>query len=62
MIEVIFLILIVFLVIGFLTSIIISIWVYKDAKKRDSNVFLWILLIWLIPFLLGFLLYLKNRD
>ena len=62
MIESIFLLLIIFLVITFLASIFISIWVYRDAKKRDLNVFLWILIVWLIPFSFGFLLYLKGRE
>ena len=62
MIEFIILILIVFLIITYLASIIVSIWVYRDAKKRELNVFLWILIIWLIPFLFGFLLYLKERE
>ena len=62
MIEFIFLLMIIFLVITFLASIFISIWVYRDAKKRDLNVFLWILVVWLIPFSFGFLLYLKGRE
>jgi hypothetical protein len=62
MIEYIFLILIISLVISFIVSILISIWVYKDSKDRELNVFLWILIIWLIPFSLGFLLYLKGRE
>ncbi len=62
MIEFIFLILIISLVITFIVSTLLSIWVYKDAKNRELNVFLWILIIWLIPFSLGILIYLKGRE
>ncbi len=62
MIEFIILILIIFLVITFLTSLLISIWVYQDAKKRNLNVFLWVLIIWLIPFLFGLFIYLRTRE
>lgn len=62
MIDFIFLILIIFLIISFLTSLIISIWVYRDAKNKDMNVFLWILIIWLIPSLFGLYFYLKSRE
>ncbi|MFX0007552.1 MAG: hypothetical protein ACFFA7_16490 [Promethearchaeota archaeon] len=62
MIEFIFLILIISLVITFIVSILISIWVYIDAKSRELNVFLWILIVWVIPFSLGIILYLKGRE
>ncbi len=62
MIEFIILILIIFLVITFLASLLISIWVYQDAKKRNLNVFLWVLIIWLIPFLFGLFIYLGSRE
>ncbi|UCC18448.1 MAG: hypothetical protein JSV62_10055 [Promethearchaeota archaeon] len=62
MIEFIILILIIFLSINFIVSTIISIWVYRDAKKKELNVFLWFLIVWLIPFLFGVLIYLKQRD
>jgi hypothetical protein len=62
MIDFIFLILIMFLIIPFLVSLVVSLWVYKDAKKRGVNAFLWILIIWLIPFLLGLIFYIKSRE
>ncbi|NHJ25409.1 MAG: hypothetical protein EAX89_12580 [Candidatus Lokiarchaeota archaeon] len=51
-----------FLVIPFLLLLVITIWVYKDAKKREMNAFSWILIIWLIPFLIGFIIYLLEKE
>lgn len=56
------LLLIIFIVIPIFFLILISIWVYKDAKKREMNAFVWILIIWVIPFLVGLIVYLKVRD
>jgi len=56
------LLLIIFIVIPIFFLILISIWVYKDAKKREMNAFVWILIIWLIPFFIGLIVYLKVRD
>ena len=56
------LLLIIFIVIPIFFLILISIWVYKDAKKRDMNAFVWILIIWVIPFFVGLIVYLKVRD
>jgi len=61
MIDLLILLLIIFLVIPFIMLSFITIWVYKDAKKRDMNVFAWILVIWLIPFFIGLIVYLKIR-
>jgi hypothetical protein len=62
MIEFIFLVLIITLSITFATSLLISIWVYIDAKRKELNVFLWILIVWLVPFSLGILIYLRGKD
>ena len=62
MIDIIILLLIIFLAIPFSILSLITIWVYKDAKKRDMNAFTWILVIWLIPFFIGLLIYLKIRE
>jgi len=51
-----------FLVIHFLLLLVITIWVYNDAKKREINAFSWILIIWLIPFLIGFIIYLLEKE
>jgi ABC-type sugar transport system permease subunit len=61
-IELILLLLIIFLTISFLISTFISIWVYKDSKKRGLNAFIWVLTVWIIPFFIGLILYLKARD
>ncbi len=56
------LLLIIFIIIPIFFLILISIWVYKDAKKRDMNAFVWVLIIWIIPFFVGLIVYLKVRD
>ena len=62
MLNLVFLILLIFLTIPFVILLIITIWIYKDAKKRDINAYIWILVIWLIPFFIGFIIYLKIRE
>ncbi|MFW9827958.1 MAG: hypothetical protein ACFFEY_10215 [Candidatus Thorarchaeota archaeon] len=62
MIDLFVLLLIIFLTIPFLILSIITIWIYNDTKKRDMNVFAWILVIWLIPFFIGLIIYLKIRE
>ena len=56
------LLLIIFIVIPIFFLILISIWVYKDAKKREMNAFAWILVVWLIPLFIGLIIYLKIRE
>ncbi|MFX0020147.1 MAG: hypothetical protein ACFFAK_15995 [Promethearchaeota archaeon] len=56
------LLLLIFIIIPIFFLILISIWVYKDAKKKEMNAFVWILIIWLIPFFVGLIVYLKVRD
>ncbi|MFX0039109.1 MAG: hypothetical protein ACFFB9_02950 [Promethearchaeota archaeon] len=62
MIEILILLLIIFLTIPFFILSLITIWVYKDAKKRDMNSFAWIIVIWLIPLFIGLIIYLKIRE
>ena len=62
MLDFILLLLIIFLAIPFLILSGITVWIYRDAKKRDINAFVWILVIWLIPFFIGFIIYLKIKD
>ncbi|MFX0025635.1 MAG: hypothetical protein ACFE8M_04410 [Candidatus Hermodarchaeota archaeon] len=54
--------LIIFIIIPIFFLILISIWVYKDAKKKDMNAFVWVLIVWIIPFFIGLIVYLKVRD
>ena len=60
--ELILMLLIIFLAIPFIISALISIWVYKDSKKKGLNSFIWVLTVWIIPFFIGLILYLKARD
>jgi len=61
-IELILLLLIIFLTVPFLISTLLSIWVYRDSKKRGMNAFTWVLTVWIIPFFIGLILYLKARN
>lgn len=61
-IELILLLLTIFLMIPFLISTLISVWVYKDSKKKGLNAFIWVLIVWIIPFFIGLILYIKTRD
>ncbi|MFX0058475.1 MAG: hypothetical protein ACFE85_11760 [Candidatus Hodarchaeota archaeon] len=60
--EIITILLIIFLIIPFLILTFITIWIYKDAKKRNMNSFVWILIVWLVPCFGGLILYLKARE
>jgi uncharacterized membrane protein YozB (DUF420 family) len=62
MIDLLILLLIIFLTIPFFILSLITIWVYKDAKKREMNAFAWILVVWLIPLFIGLIIYLKIRE
>ncbi|NHJ22336.1 MAG: hypothetical protein EAX91_15430 [Candidatus Lokiarchaeota archaeon] len=61
-IELILILLIIFLAIPFIISALISIWVYRDSKKKRLNSFIWVLTVWIIPFFIGLILYLRARD
>ena len=61
-IELVLLLLTIFLTIPFLISTLISVWVFKDSKKKGLNAFIWVLIVWIIPFFIGLILYLKIRD
>ncbi|MFX0046704.1 MAG: hypothetical protein ACFE8G_00915 [Candidatus Hermodarchaeota archaeon] len=52
----------IFLIIPFTFLFIIAIWVYKDAKKRDINAVVWAIIVWIIPFFIGVIIYLRMRD
>ena len=42
-------------------SLLIAIWVYKDAKKRDMNAPVWLLIV-LVTGCIGCIIYLVVRD
>ena len=56
------LLLIIFILIPYTLLIFIDIWVYKDAKKRKLNAAVWVLIVWIIPFFAGLILYLIFRK
>lgn len=51
-----------FLVILFIILAFIAIWVYKDAKKKGLNAVVWVLVVWIIPFFFGFIVYFIERN
>ena len=63
-IDLIGILLICFIVIPFVLLTILAVWVFKDAKKNDLNAVVWVLIVWIIPFFFGFIVYLivKNRN
>ena len=42
-------------------DLLIAIWVYKDAKKRDMNAAVWLLIVLFFP-CIGCIIYLVVRD
>ena len=58
---IIFLTLIVVAIVGLIISLLIAIWVYKDAKKRDMNATMWLLIV-LLTGCIGCIIYLVVRD
>lgn len=45
----------------FIIAILVGIWVYKDAKKRDMNAAVWLLIV-LLTGCIGCIIYLIVRD
>ena len=57
----IYLIMIVLVVVFYIIAILIAIWVYKDAKKRDMNAAVWLLIV-LVTGCIGCIIYLVIRT
>jgi len=57
----IYLIMIILVVVFYIIAIAIAIWVYKDAKKRDMNAAVWLLIV-LVTGCIGCIIYLIIRD
>ena len=57
----IYMIMIVVLIITYVIFFLIAIWVYKDAKKRDMNAVVWLLIV-LLTGCIGCIIYLVVRD
>ena len=45
----------------FIVGLLLAIWVYKDAKKRDMNAAVWLLIV-LVKGCIGCIIYLVVRD
>jgi len=54
-------IMIILVVVFYIIGILIAIWVYKDAKKRDMNAAVWLLIV-LLTGCCGCIIYLIVRD
>jgi hypothetical protein len=54
--------LVVFIIGPLIISLFLAIWIYKDAKKREMNAIIWVLIAWLFPYFIGFIVYLIVRD
>ncbi|MFX1379618.1 MAG: hypothetical protein ACFFA4_11060 [Promethearchaeota archaeon] len=54
--------LLIFLIIPYAILIFIVIWVYRDAKKRKVNAAVWVIIVWITPFFIGFIRYLISRK
>ena len=56
-----YMIIIILVVVWFVVALLIAIWVYKDAKKRDMNAAVWLLIV-LVTGCIGCIIYLVVRD
>ena len=56
-----FLIIIVLVIVILVIGILLAIWVYKDAKKRDMNAAVWLLIV-LVTGCIGCIIYLVVRE
>ena len=56
------LLLLTFLIIPYSILIFLAIWVYRDAKRKEINSATWVLIVWIIPFFIGFIIYLTIRN
>ncbi len=52
---------IVLIAIFFIVGILLAVWVYRDAKKRDMNAAVWLLIV-LLTGCIGCIIYLVVRD
>jgi hypothetical protein len=48
-------------IVFFIIGLLLAIWVYKDAKKRDMNAAVWLLIV-LLTGPIGCIIYLVVRD
>jgi len=48
-------------IVFFVLALLLAVWVYKDAKKRDMNAAVWLLIV-LVTGCIGCIIYLVVRD
>ncbi len=60
-IGIIYMVIIILVVVFYIIALLIAIWVYKDAKKRDMNAAVWLLIV-LVTGCIGCIIYLVVRD
>ena len=48
-------------IVFFVIALLLAVWVYKDAKKRDMNAAVWLLIV-LVTGCIGCIIYLVVRD
>jgi len=53
--------LIIIVIVFYIVGILIAVWVYKDAKKRDMNAAVWLLIV-LVTGCIGCIVYLVIRN
>ena len=56
-----YMVLIILVVVFYIIGILIAVWVYKDAKKRDMNAAVWLLIV-LVTGCIGCIVYLVIRN
>lgn len=52
----------VFVILYMVTTVLIGVWIYRDAKKRDMDAILWTLLAILLPSYIGVIVYFASRT
>lgn len=52
----------VFSILSIVSTVLIAVWIYKDAKKRDMEAVLWTLLAVLLPSYIGVIVYFVSRS
>lgn len=56
------LLLLTFIIIPFIVLTFVAIWVYRDAKNKDLNAVVWVLVVWITPFFIGVIIYMINCN
>ena len=51
-----------FIILSIVSTVLIAVWIYKDAKKRDMEAGLWALLAIVLPSYIGVIIYFVSRN